>query len=401
MLIRGTMKIYVSSTFEDLREYRAALETALRRMGHDVIGMEHYVAEGTTPLARCLTDIRSADIYIVIVAWRYGYVPQNENANPQGRSITELEYETAVQSGKSILAFLLDPTVPWSASYMDAHSEAGGAQIVRFRSLLGSTYLAGIFRSPDNLASLGAPAVAVQGMNRNMAERALKQDQVSGVIDPFVTGSDLYDTTVHSIQQMVSNTGATRALVIDIGTGNTWWSTRLYLLATLLQSLTSVRQLVFVHPGGRFAGMASPAAVREGLCRAFPEIANFDALLRSGVGSEDTEREIARCVDLWNVQMRGIELTLKVGVRWQLVVRWLGERLITRCITLDAESGLTTTQAQKIIESLVPDVPVEQQIRLPSAEGGDAVDLPPQLMVVDRDAFALEVAREWVQTGLP
>jgi hypothetical protein len=233
-----------------------------------------------------------------------------------------------------------------------------------------------------------------------MAERALKQDQISSVIDPFVTGSDLQDTTVQSIRQMVSNAGATRALVIDIGTGNTWWSTRLYLLATLLQSLTSVRQLVFVHPGGRFAGMASPAAVRDGLCRAFPQIANFDAELRSGDASQDTEREISRCVDLWRVRMSGIEPNLKVGVRWQLVVQWLGERLITRCITLDAESGLTTAQAQKIIESLVPDVPVEQQIRSASPEEHGA-DLSRQLMVVDRDAFALEVAREWVQTGLP
>jgi len=62
------MKIYVSSTFEDLREHRAALDTALRRMGHDVIGIKHYVAEGTTPLKRCLTDVRSADVYIVIIA---------------------------------------------------------------------------------------------------------------------------------------------------------------------------------------------------------------------------------------------------------------------------------------------------------------------------------------------
>lgn len=98
--------------------------------------------------------------------------------------------------------------------------------------------------------------------------------------------------------------------------------------------------------------------------------------------------------------MSGIELNLKVGVRWQLVVGWLGERLITRCITIDAESGLTTAQAQKIIESLVPDVPIEQQIRSASGDGAEAGPVL-QLMVVDRDAFALEVAREWIQTGLP
>jgi hypothetical protein len=90
-----------------------ALDTALRRMGHDVIGMEHYVAEGATPLEKCLADVRSADVYVVIVAWRYGYQPKESAVNPLRRSITELEYAAAKETGKSILAFLLDPTAPW------------------------------------------------------------------------------------------------------------------------------------------------------------------------------------------------------------------------------------------------------------------------------------------------
>src|SRR5207249_3761351 len=33
------MKIYISSTYQDLREHRAAVDRTLRRMGHDVVGM--------------------------------------------------------------------------------------------------------------------------------------------------------------------------------------------------------------------------------------------------------------------------------------------------------------------------------------------------------------------------
>jgi len=40
------MKIYISSTYQDLVDHRAAVDLTLRRMGHDVIGMEQYVAEG-------------------------------------------------------------------------------------------------------------------------------------------------------------------------------------------------------------------------------------------------------------------------------------------------------------------------------------------------------------------
>jgi hypothetical protein len=107
------MKILLSSTYQDLRDYRAAVDQALRRMGHDVIGMEQYVAEQSTPLDRCLRDVRTADLYLVIVAWRYGYAPIDEKLNPAKLSITELEFEEAVEHGKPILAFLLDPEAPW------------------------------------------------------------------------------------------------------------------------------------------------------------------------------------------------------------------------------------------------------------------------------------------------
>ena len=63
---------------------------------------------------------------------------------------------------------------------------------------------------------------------------------------------------------MVQSAGSVRALVIDLGDGDQWWSTRLYLLASLVRALTNVQQLVFRGPKGQFAGMASPAAVVDG-----------------------------------------------------------------------------------------------------------------------------------------
>src|SRR5262249_10796769 len=101
------MKVYVSSTYQDLVDYRAAGDRTLRRMGHDVIGMEQYVAEGSKPVDRCKADVRAADVYVIIVAWRYGYVPGEDEmtAQPDGdaeiepgdrpRSITEIELAEA------------------------------------------------------------------------------------------------------------------------------------------------------------------------------------------------------------------------------------------------------------------------------------------------------------------
>ena len=97
------MKVYISSTYQDLVDHRAAVDRTLRRMGHDVIGMEQYVAEGSKPVDRCQADVRLADVYVIIVAWRHGYVPAAET-----RSITEIELAEAQDAGKPVLAFLLD-----------------------------------------------------------------------------------------------------------------------------------------------------------------------------------------------------------------------------------------------------------------------------------------------------
>ncbi|MEO8136592.1 MAG: DUF4062 domain-containing protein, partial [Betaproteobacteria bacterium] len=357
------MKIYISSTYQDLIEHRTAVDRTLRRMGHDVIGMEQYVAEGNKPLDRCLADVRIADLYIVILGWRYGYAPLAQ-PEPGGLSITQLEYQEAVAAGKTILAFLLDPESPWPLSRVDAMGTEtnAGSNIARFRSLLATNYLAGMFRTPDDLASQVAAAASAQGLNRFMVDRVLVQTSVrAGDMGAFGEGTPLFDSTIGSIKEMVADSGSTRAIVVDLGAGDRWWSTRLFLLSNLLQALTSVRQLVFRDTQGRFCGMASPSAVLDRLSEVFPLCREFLKQLRDNesTSSSDTERETDRQINIWNRVHEPPngpgERMAKVGVRAELLERWLGERLVTRCIRVD-QQGLTMAQVQQIVDSLLPDV---------------------------------------------
>jgi hypothetical protein len=196
---------------------------------------------------------------------------------------------------------------------------------------------------------------------------------------------------------MVAGAGSTRAVVIDLGEGDRWWSTRLFLLSSLLQALTGVRQLVFRDAREQFCGMASPGAVLDRFAAAFPLCAQFLAQLRQDEPSLDIERETDRQLELWadvHEQPKGPgEYFAKVGVRAELLERLLGERLVARCIRVDAQ-GLTMVQVQQIVESPLPDVPVDR-VR------GDGKTGDRELQVVDRDSFALELAREWVKVGLP
>ena len=98
-------RIYLSSTFQDLKDHREEVAKGLRRLRHEVIGMEDYVADGSRPLAKCLRDITGdpaqnlppCDLYVGLFAKRYGYVP-DEPANPDRWSITEAEYRTALRT---------------------------------------------------------------------------------------------------------------------------------------------------------------------------------------------------------------------------------------------------------------------------------------------------------------
>jgi len=147
------MKIYISSTFQDLQEYREKAYRQLRSLRHDVISMEDYVAAHQRPLAQCLADVAASDVYVGIFAWRYGFVPAQ--GNPQKRSITELEYRHALKHKKPCLIFLLKQDTQWSPLFMDSQTGEGktGKSIKRLRDELSQRHVVSFFGNPDQLAS--------------------------------------------------------------------------------------------------------------------------------------------------------------------------------------------------------------------------------------------------------
>lgn len=111
----GKYKVYISSTYRDLKNHRQQVIEFFRKktIGEifDLISMEGYVADNTEPAIECLQDVAQCDIYILIIGNRYGYIPPNTSVNPAQLSITELEYRTAVSDPqKNILAFFGDET---------------------------------------------------------------------------------------------------------------------------------------------------------------------------------------------------------------------------------------------------------------------------------------------------
>lgn len=170
-----TITIYLSSTYEDLKEHRRVVHGALRKSGYRVIAMEDYVAADDRPLNECLRDIHErAQVYVGIFAFRYGYIPPEEHVRAcpytAGRegwtdlSITELEYRYAREIGRTCLVFVAKENQPWDLEHTDAYTERKqphpGQRIDRLRRHLLQERLASEFSSPHELASLVQAAVA-------------------------------------------------------------------------------------------------------------------------------------------------------------------------------------------------------------------------------------------------
>ena len=145
-------RIYVSSTFKDLEECREKVRLVLRQMNHEDVAMEYYVAEDRRPVDKCLDDVAACDLYVGVFAWRYGYIPPGYD-----KSITELEYRKAVETGKKCHIFLLHEDALWPPKFVDKGDDA--EKIDDLRKELSEKYTVSFFKTPEELGSLVGSSV--------------------------------------------------------------------------------------------------------------------------------------------------------------------------------------------------------------------------------------------------
>lgn len=99
------MRFFISSTFEDLKEYRRYTIEYLKNLTDKKTGnfaaMEYFAASEATSKEICLSELEKSDIVIGIYGSRFGSVEEET-----GRSMTEIEFDRAVELSKPILAFV-------------------------------------------------------------------------------------------------------------------------------------------------------------------------------------------------------------------------------------------------------------------------------------------------------
>jgi hypothetical protein len=148
--LQPTMKIstiFVSSTYEDLKEHRAAVKDQITKRGLLFKGMELFGADPEkTPATLIVEEVRQADAFIGIVGFRYGFID-----GATGLSMTELEFNTARAAGKKMLLYVLDEEAPVLVRNIEKSIE-GQTKLDALRTQVMREHVVAKFKAPDDLA---------------------------------------------------------------------------------------------------------------------------------------------------------------------------------------------------------------------------------------------------------
>src|SRR5580700_1544452 len=141
-MAKDQSSVFISSTFEDLGEYREAIRDAVVRAGAMPLVMEDQPASGRTRWEEIRELLDSSDAVLFVVGHRYGSVDTRT-----GKSWVEQEYEAAKRSKKPLLVFLAADNSPWPPRFIDPDRR----KIQEFRQRVASDQVVKVFSSADDL----------------------------------------------------------------------------------------------------------------------------------------------------------------------------------------------------------------------------------------------------------
>lgn len=149
-------RVYISSSRMDLHHERTEIAEWLQSNGLEAV--DSYGPSGDPLVQTCLDDVASCDVVVLILGYRRGHVPPEDN--PEGLSITRMEFRHAL--ARKI------PVVPLQTTRPDANTSNllnpdDRAHAEAFHAEVGRTHVPGQFANLDELRSQLA-----RGMEREL-----------------------------------------------------------------------------------------------------------------------------------------------------------------------------------------------------------------------------------------
>ncbi len=197
------MKVFLSSTYIDLIEYRKAAKDALERLGQQVGGMEIFGARDEEPKKVALKEIEKCQLVIGIYAHRYGSILDGDEL-----SITEQEFLHAKEKGIPVFCFLVDEDQLWPPKMIEKDS-AKIKKLEEFKAKVLKEKTVEFFTTPDNLAKKVVTAVHNHFEELKATEEARQAEVNVHVGGNFNGNLVIGDHNNSNVNQSLKPTGST------------------------------------------------------------------------------------------------------------------------------------------------------------------------------------------------
>lgn len=136
-------QVFISSTYEDLKEERMAVTQCLLDNDCIPVGMEQFPASGMSQMEYIEKILDDCDYYILIIAGRYG------SLDTDGVGFTEKEFDYAVSKGIPVISFIFkdigklisekcERTVEGQEMLKKFREKARSGRMVKFYTDIGS-----------------------------------------------------------------------------------------------------------------------------------------------------------------------------------------------------------------------------------------------------------------------
>ena len=144
------MRVFLSSTYEDLVEHRQVLAASFDISRIDYNAMEHFGSVPRPAIKTCLGGVDASDVFVGVLGVRYGGHP------PQCvQSYAEREYRRARSRGMPIFMFLIDErNAAVHPHHIIGETPDQQTRLQHLKAFVQQQHTVTFFRTPDDLARL-------------------------------------------------------------------------------------------------------------------------------------------------------------------------------------------------------------------------------------------------------
>lgn len=158
-IVNKKYAVFISSTFEDLKEEREEIVKVILGSGDIPIGMESFPAGPDDTFEYIKQQIDNCDYYLLIIAGKYGSIHK-----PTGFSFTEVEYDYAIQMGIPIIPIIKRDLEDLPRAKVEI-TKAKRRKLEEFRRKASSRSIVGWWNNPAELQVKAA--LAIQDVKQN------------------------------------------------------------------------------------------------------------------------------------------------------------------------------------------------------------------------------------------